>query len=886
MSSGNITKNISYITALNKFVNDVKPYHSKLTEIQENVYFTDAMSVKITDDIFKMGIRLRSVHSQTILGYSVKTIYAMTAQLSRGRSEYGVASRIYTVTTSTPYAATDIVGLSTRHSSYLAPNTDGILSVSVNQKIQQLGYSVFKSHGVISIDIDANGGNPQWRETLSPEAYWKLPDPKIVEILPTATSQTWSLIKIDPIVTDKILFNGVGLDQSTATSIDSQPNITIDPYSLVGATVQTWTITAISTSSFSVVGSVSGAQTNATLGQLYEGQFKFTIPATGYTFSPGDAFSFKVLSRQPSYLVYGSQTGMLAPATVGVQYDTTYEPATPISFKLPLPIYIGPNGQTGTIFTVGNFDLTFLSAPRFDAEDENFVIRAIDSTTCDVFSSQRGHLPAAIIGQAYDDPYAKFMVTGMPNRGDEVRFSVSTRTRLPQRFGHDVFIFGQSQFSSGKVTGVSSILHTATSRVLLKQYSNDTLYFKMELPTSATTFTASSVLPIALQGSPSPGRETQTTIKLLNPVAGQTTVGTLTLATSVLSLTNNFINTFLPSNKPCTIEIEQQGNYLDRLSVKIVDQLIFRLDLPKANRLMFDDFLLATRNLGYDTLPYDVSTPPFSLIYPPDDLQNGGFQIIGITTSTYSPSHAVIVTGNQTAAFSSLTNSVVIIADIPRSGLYGVTNVIFNGVNTAVLVDRPLTDANGNTDVIGKRIYTDRSLAVSRYDRHLEIILPDPDLPLDNADDISTAQVSEASIIYDLNHSGTGGFDSGAFDSSAYDSTIILGEIVVSLPTGFLFADSAEYDLAQNTFFKNKRGSYAIIDPNSAGLSNVLLTGAKINYLGEPLTTMPKLYLLTSFSDPAPQELSIVNRYPSSIWRSFSTTFPFLLENRILILVV
>lgn len=886
MASGDSVKNVSYIASLNNFVNDVKPYHSKLTEIQESVYFSDAMSVKITDDIFKSAIRLRSVHSQTILGNGVRTVYAMTAQMSRGRTEYGVGSRIYTVTTSTPHAATDIVGLSTRHSSYLAPNTDGILFVSVNQKIQQLGYSVFKSQGVISIDIDANGGNPQWRETLSPEAYWKLPDPKIVEISPTATSQTWSLIKIDPIVTDKILFNGAGLNQSTATSVDNQPNITIDPYSLVGATVQSWTITAISTSTFSVVGSVSGTQANATLGQLYEGQFKFTIPATGYTFSPGDVFSFNVLSRQPSYLVYGSQTGMLAPATVGVRYDTAYEPATPISFTLPQPIYIGPNGQTGTLFTVGNFDLTFLAPPRFDAEDENLVIRAINSTVCDVFSSRRGHLPAAVIGQAYDDPYAKFMVTGMPNRGDEVRFSVSTKTRLPQRFGHDVFIFGQSQFSSGKVIGVSSSLHTATSKILLKQYLNDTLYFKMELPTEATSFTASAVVPIMLQGAPSPGQETQTTIKLLNPVGGQSTVGTLTLATSVLSLTNNFINTFLPSNKPCTVEIEQQGNYVDRLSVKIVDQLIFRLDLPKANRLMFDDFLLATRNLGYDSLPYDVSTPPFSLIYPPDDLQNEGHQIIAITTSTYSPSHAVIVAGNKTAAFSSLTNSVVIIADIPRSGLYGVTSVVFNGVNTAILVDRPLTDANGNTDVIGKRIYTDRSLAVSRYDRHLEIILPDPDLPLDSADDISTAQVSEASVMYNLNYGGPGGFDSGAFDSSPFDINSILGDAIIGLPNSFLFADAAEDDLAQNTFFKNKKGCYAIINPSSVGLNNVLLTGAKIDYLGEPLTTMPKVYLLTSFSDSAPQELNIVNRYPSSTWRSFSTTFPFLLENRILVLVV
>jgi len=889
MASGNTTKNVKYIKALGDFVNDVKPYHSKFTEIEESVYFSDSMNVKITEEVFKTAIRLNSVYTQNIFGNgAAKTVYGMTSQLKRGRSEYGVGSRIYTVTSSEPQAAKDIVGLSTRHSSYYAPNSDGFLSVSVNQKIKQLGHSVFKSHGVISLDIDANGGNPQWRETLSPEAYWQLSSTQTIQISPTATSQTWSLIKIDPIVTNKILFNGIGIGESTATSIDNQPSINLDIDSLIGATSQTWTLTAISTNTFRVVGSVSGTQTNATVGQLYDGQIKFTIPNSQYAYSAGNIFTFTVLGQQPSYLVYGSTTGMLAPATVGVRYDTTYEPATPISFTIQPPKYRGPNGRTGTNFSYGNFDLTFDAPPRFDAEEEVFIIRAIDSGRCDVISSRRGHLPGVVIGQPYVDKYVKFTVTGSPSPNEELRFSVSTERQLPKRFGQDVYIFGECQFSSARVIGISSVLHSTASEIQIKQYLNDILYFKTAVSSSATTFTASSIIPIRFEGSPAPGDETKSTIKLLNPVNGEYTAGTLTLATNVLSLTNNFVNTFLPLNKPCTIEFEQQGNYVDRVSVKIVDQLIFRLDLPKANRLTFDDFLLATRNLGYDSVAYGESTPPFSVIYPPDVSQNEGFQIIGITTTTFEPAHALYVAGNQVAAFSSLTNSVAIIADIPRSGLYGVTNAVFNGTSTAVVVNRPLTDANGVTDVIGKRIYVDRSLAVSRYDRHLEIILPDPDLPLDNTDDISSAQMAEATVIYDLNYSSTStGFDSSLFDSTPFDSgEYIFGDVIVSLPQSFNFADSADEELALNPLFTYKTGCYAVINPAEVGLNNVLLAAAKIDYRGETLTTVPKLYLLRNFSDTAPYELSLVNRFASSTWKSFSTIFPAVLSECILVLVV
>lgn len=69
--------------------------------------------------------------------------------------------------------------------------------------------------------------------------------------------------------------------------------------------LETWTVTATSATTFTVVGSISGAQANATVGSAYTSAagLNFTITAGGTAFVAGDKFEFQVVDRlDPSTL--------------------------------------------------------------------------------------------------------------------------------------------------------------------------------------------------------------------------------------------------------------------------------------------------------------------------------------------------------------------------------------------------------------------------------------------------------------------------------------------------------------------------------------------------------------------------------------------------------
>jgi hypothetical protein len=68
---------------------------------------------------------------------------------------------------------------------------------------------------------------------------------------------------------------------------------------------QTWTLTAVSPSSFSVTGSVDGAQANATVGTAYNGLVNFTIVEGAIAFAIADEFTFDtVIDAEPGYVFY------------------------------------------------------------------------------------------------------------------------------------------------------------------------------------------------------------------------------------------------------------------------------------------------------------------------------------------------------------------------------------------------------------------------------------------------------------------------------------------------------------------------------------------------------------------------------------------------------
>lgn len=91
----------------------------------------------------------------------------------------------------------------------------------------------------------------------------------------------------------------VSLDGSITSPGGGKGTIGSLVYNSTGAAVrgETWTITATSSTNFTVVGSVSGAKANATVGTPYvNGYIDFTITAGGTPFVSGDIFSFATYS--------------------------------------------------------------------------------------------------------------------------------------------------------------------------------------------------------------------------------------------------------------------------------------------------------------------------------------------------------------------------------------------------------------------------------------------------------------------------------------------------------------------------------------------------------------------------------------------------------------
>lgn len=105
----------------------------------------------------------------------------------------------------------------------------------------------------------------------------------------TASDYKNLLVKLKDFATRaNIVSAAVANPGNTGDGTCSQPTADDD------APTETWTLTATSATNFTVVGSVSGPQSNATVGSAYDDIVQFTITAGGTPFISGDSFTFTV----------------------------------------------------------------------------------------------------------------------------------------------------------------------------------------------------------------------------------------------------------------------------------------------------------------------------------------------------------------------------------------------------------------------------------------------------------------------------------------------------------------------------------------------------------------------------------------------------------------
>jgi Zn-dependent metalloprotease len=99
-------------------------------------------------------------------------------------------------------------------------------------------------------------------------------------------SDRWEAAQIPPLATLNAIFTGAG--NGTLTNLSSASYST-----------ETWTITATSPTEFSVVGSISGAETPATVGEFYSnGYIAFKINVGTTSFIVGDTFTVAVVADE------------------------------------------------------------------------------------------------------------------------------------------------------------------------------------------------------------------------------------------------------------------------------------------------------------------------------------------------------------------------------------------------------------------------------------------------------------------------------------------------------------------------------------------------------------------------------------------------------------
>lgn len=102
----------------------------------------------------------------------------------------------------------------------------------------------------------------------------------------------------------EIVFTGYNpsiLIASVPTPGSNTGNGTISmPFILSNGVAETWTITATNATTFSVVGSVSGAKASATVNQAYNNTFiAFNIKTGSIAFIAGDSFTFSIALTNP-----------------------------------------------------------------------------------------------------------------------------------------------------------------------------------------------------------------------------------------------------------------------------------------------------------------------------------------------------------------------------------------------------------------------------------------------------------------------------------------------------------------------------------------------------------------------------------------------------------
>ncbi|MEM2159671.1 MAG: hypothetical protein QXN55_01800 [Candidatus Nitrosotenuis sp.] len=359
------------------------------------------------------------------------------------------------------WTITDLVETSFWELSAQSPTT-----FSVNQYTDSSKTTLIATYVDATVDVPYDNGKVRF--TIVPILHEDIPT---VHTPPYPAFTSWgNPVGSSPasfVQGDKITFyvKNYSLDANELPPIEvhstKNPYISLYASTFWNCPAQVWTLTAISSTTFDVVGTVSGNQGTATVGETYFSDLmSFTIYKASLDIIAGDVFKFEVFADKPSYLVFGTVSGWQEPATVGKRYFNGK-----IGFTIPEPFYQiehidGDKTTTAEIKTSptsiildGTRSIQFTHKPRLDAVTEKYSLQLINEDD-QVFSVNRS-VAGSGTGAVPQFDYTDLVKIGTDYRGaGNVFFKIDGQFPLYYSFdfnvkahdfdlwyGHDLIIF-------------------------------------------------------------------------------------------------------------------------------------------------------------------------------------------------------------------------------------------------------------------------------------------------------------------------------------------------------------------------------------------------------------------------------------------------------------
>lgn len=928
-------KSSDYIEGLIGYILDIKPYHSKLSEIIEEYHFDDDLTVEMLDQ-HRIQIKLSSIWCSEYYSDGNRILYKLPAPIVRPRYDSDDSHNLYDGVIDHDL---EVINLSTTHSTYHVPDNDGEKWVKVNgtAKLENLDYYV--SRGIFSLEMRTDGSDRQWMEKVLYDAgfgWWKnftswntipnwAPGPLDgIALNPTSPNEIWSFIKINPISYTRPIFvtgqlgiddhyywgydlanydsggddidcvtdgpdadnyytsggyyagelydnrrhcfdtvnlnftlvdndapseiwtvmaitpttfsvvgsisgissnatlnvpynNGIisfiisttnpvfqaipGLDIFYFTVVNPAPFITLHPTVFWNCPAQSWQISAISSTEFKVVGSVSGHQPNAFVNETYNnGLISFTIYSGDYVFSPGEFYSFYTIDPRPSYLIHGSISGMQKPASIGVPYNNGL-----IAFTLKEPEYF-LNGEivttyNSTLLLGGLTYIEFPKAPRFDAIYEIITLKALTASTLSVTSSVRGMLKGATLSVPYYEDYIAFTVSGTLIPGQEFKIEISTH-KYDLYYGKHKVIFGETVFFGSNVISIDSVVHNSGDEIEIDATKYDRIFISFDDPLDyppefgGQWDTTHSSIPFYIDGNGKvfPDKELQSNLNLDNihpSYPSITQVGQVINGGYAIEFDQDFITQFLPINTAFNICVHQEETHNNRVATTITDEIRFADSYrfnDNFNVIITDEITFwgeidfsyhndiinvqigekAYLPAGYDIEPYDEESY-YNIIVPP---------------SYYDYSELIELASSAPAAFR-----------------------IYDNFNT------------------------------------------NPYAPFNNDGDTSATNITEAFVLYSIRNPAN--FDMNGFDSDELDDLTSDIEAIISIPQMIFTTPSHPLygDLTIDPGPGTTLLSYAEINGSNLGLT-LPIKNVTVDYKGSPgLGMSPTVFILDNLID-------------------------------------